>query len=381
MKRLMLAGMCLTMVCSGGCATQLTPHAELSRAVTRSFDSSGFNYSSKNRVTHLSFPKQDDKGAGDKNMKFMGAALDIVRGFSVNMDGAYDAKNRKTEVLYDLHYDKDNVEVSIKLPLLIDYKTQTIYVGISVLNTVLDIVTPREADVRGKLIRINIPELMRELTERSPELAEPLDIKRFSPEKMEAVSNLFKTMVVKSITKLDDARFSDLPLTERDGQLGVTRRIQIRLGHEDTVTVILDLIEGVSQALYQQGIINQKEYSELRSLTDRRKISELVGAFELAMAQDVGVGHTGHVRYMTSRLDVADKERKFRVELENISEFDNYDAPRFNIKPVAGQFVDFREVLDALKTIKPGEHATSQPAAPLPDASGKEKNSPPENSQ
>src|SRR5690242_12160974 len=136
MKRIILTCICMTIVCISGCAKSLPPHEELNLAVKKSFDSSGFNYSSKSRVTNISMPKLDANVAtDDKKLKYAGAALGIVRGFSVNIDGALDMKNKKSEALYDLHYDKDNVEISIRLPLLIDYNTQTIYVGPSLLNT------------------------------------------------------------------------------------------------------------------------------------------------------------------------------------------------------------------------------------------------------
>ena len=129
---MVVAGMAI--VCIGGCAKHLPPHEELTQAVTRSFDANGFNYSSKSRVTHLTVPKQDETAAGDKDMKYVGAVADIIRGFSVNLDGALDMKSKKSEVLYDLRYDRDNVEISVKFPILVDYNTQTIYIGQSLLK-------------------------------------------------------------------------------------------------------------------------------------------------------------------------------------------------------------------------------------------------------
>src|SRR6266568_1726192 len=126
MKWMILMCICMALIFISGCAKSLPPHEELNQAVKKSFDTSGFNYSSKSRITNLSFPKPDAKAAPeDKSLKYVGALLDIVRGFSVNIDGALDTKNKKSETLYDLHYNKDNVEVSIKLPLLIDYNTKT----------------------------------------------------------------------------------------------------------------------------------------------------------------------------------------------------------------------------------------------------------------
>jgi len=338
--------------------------------VKKSFDTSGFNYSSKSRITNFSFPKPDAKAApDDKSLKFTGAILDIVRGFSISVDGAIDMQNKKSEALYDLHYNKDNVEVSIKLPLLVDYGTKTIYVGPSIFHTLLDIASPPEAGSKGKLIRINIPELLREESADSPELSKMFDGDRFSQKNMDIINNVFKASVIKAVAKLKDANFSDQPLTEQDRKAGIERRIQITMGHNDSVTVILDLIDNISQALFQEGVISKKEYAVLLTVTDRQKIDEFMKKFDMAMTQDVGV-NSGYVRNVVSRLNVADKEGKYKVGVENVSEFTDYNSPHFSIHPEASQFVDFREVLNSIKSFKTKDQKTVQPDLEAPECNG-----------
>ena len=209
---------------------------------------------------------------------------------------------------------------------------------------------------------------MRDQAAQSPELAEIFDVNRLNAKNMDAMNNIFKAMVIKSVTKLDDSHFKDLPLIERDKAMGVERRIQITLGHKETVTVILDMIDGISQALYQEGVITKKEYAVMLTLTDRQKIDELVNKIELAMVQEVGVGSSGRVRYMESRLDVSDREKKYRISLENISSFDGYDAPRFSIVPDADKYIDFKDVMEAIKNIKSDDSKGVKPAPAAPAA-------------
>ena len=170
MKHMLTAALGMMVMCLSGCAKTLPPHDELNQAAKKSLEATGFNYSSKSRFTNLVLQKQEasaglgdkgikgakgikgdkslqgdkgDKGLkADKGLQYLGAGLNIVRGFSVNIDGAIDLKGKKSEVLYDLHYHKDNVDVSIKLPLYVDSTTQTVYVGTSFLNTMLDVVSP-----------------------------------------------------------------------------------------------------------------------------------------------------------------------------------------------------------------------------------------------
>src|SRR6185369_13764843 len=137
MKHFILAGTMLLAISIGGCAGSLPPHEALNQAVTKSFEATGFNYSTQTRITDLVLPppKGTEEKAEKRRLNLM-AGLEVVRGLSIRADGAIDMKAKKSEALYDFHYDKDNVEVSIRLPVMMDYNTQTIYVGTSIFNTI-----------------------------------------------------------------------------------------------------------------------------------------------------------------------------------------------------------------------------------------------------
>lgn len=361
MKQLILTGLSAIVFCISGCAQSLPPHEELNQAITKSLDVTGFNYSSKTRVTALSIPKQGESAdPGDKRLRYLGTGLDIIQGLSVNVEGAVDFKVKKSEVLYDFHYNKDNVEVSIKIPLLLDYNTQTIYVGTSIFNTILDAIYPQSLETKGKLIRININDLLQERAASSPELSKLLDVNRFSPKNMDLLNSAFKAAILKTVGKLNDSCFSELPLTEQDKKAGVKRRIQVTLGHNDSVTVVLDLVDGVSQALFQEGVISKNEYAVLLALTDRQVLDGVVDKFVLAMTFDVGVAPSGLVSQIESRLSVADKDATYRIGIENISSFDGYNSPRFSMSPELSGIVDFKEVLAAIMADKSDDQDDTQ---------------------
>jgi hypothetical protein len=369
---MIIAVLGVMVVCVSGCATSLPPHEELNQAVKKSIDATGFNYTSKSRVTNLSLPKQDANtapGAVDKGLKYLETGIDIVRGFSMNIDGAIDMKAKKSEVLYDLRYNKDNVEVSIKMPLLVDYNTQTIYVGTSLLNTILDVVSPQGPETRGKLIKINIGELLKEGAAKTPELSKLIDDNRFSAKNMDLFNNVFKDVILKAVTKLNDSCFIDQPLTEQDKKAGVERRIQVKLGHGDSVAVVVDIIDGVAQALFQEGAISKKEYDVLLTLTGKQMLDGFVDKFTLTMTNDVGIGQSGHIDFWATQLTVADKEGNYQIGIENVSSFDNYNTPRFSMTPEADRIVDFKEVLAAITAAKAQDKNAPQPDKDAPDDS------------
>lgn len=362
MKQMIMMALGLMAICFTGCAGSLPPHEELNQAVRKSLDATGFNYSSKSRITNLSLPKQEENAApGAKGLKYLGAGLDIVRGFSVNMDGAIDMKAKKSEVLYDLRYSKDNVEISIKLPLLVNYNTQTIYVGTSLLTTILDAVSPQGPETRGKLIKINIGELLREGASKNPALSKLVEGNRFSATNMDLFNSVFKGGVLKAVTKLNDSCFIDQPLTEDDRKTGVARHIRVNLGHDDSVAVAVDIIDSVAQTLFQEGVIGKKEHDVLLMLTDKQILDGFVNKFTLTMANDVGIGQSGHIGYWVIRLSVADKEGNYQVGVENASSFDSYDAPRFSMTAEANKIVDFKEVLAAIAAATAKDKNASEP--------------------
>jgi hypothetical protein len=345
MRQFVLAGFLIMVIGISGCAQTLPPQGELDQALRKSFDATGMNYSSKSRITNLSLPKDALPESAGKAKMSLGAGLEIVRGLAINAEGAVDMKGRKSEVLYELRYDRDNVDVSIKVPMYMNYDTQTIYVGPSLLTTILETFFPQAPSTRGKLIRINLKELLKEGAESNPELSKLLGENRFSAKNVDLWNAAIKSGTLKALAKLNSARFSDLPLTDDDKKNGIARRIHVALGHDDSVAVVLDLIEGISQALFQDGLISEKEYDMLRSLADKQKLEGVVEQFTLALTFDAGVAQTGHLGFIESQLNVSDKDKVYQLGLSNVITLHNYDAPRFTMAPEKSEVVDIKELL------------------------------------
>ncbi len=351
MRQCILAGLVMAVVAViSGCAGSLAPQKELDQALRKSFDATGMNYSSKSKITNLSVPKDALPEAAGKSKMFLGAGLDLVRGLAINAEGAVDMKGKKSEVLYELRYDRDNVDVSIKFPMYMNYDTQTIYVGPSLLTTILEAAFPQAPSTRGKLIKINLAELLKEGAESSPELTKLLGENRFSAKNVDLWNAAIKNGTLKALAKLNSARFSDLPLTEDDKKNGIARRIHVALGHDDSVAVVLDLIEGISLALFQDGLISEKEYDMLRSLADKQKLEGVVEQFSLALTFDAGVAQSGHLGFIESQLNVTDKDKVYQLGLSNVITLRNYDAPRFTMAPEKSEVIDIKELLGVFLT-------------------------------
>jgi hypothetical protein len=353
----------MAMICIGGCAQTLPPHEELNQAFKRSFAASGYNYTSTSRITTLVFPETGlPVDASGKRKMALDAGVGLLKGLSVHADGAVDMKAKRAEVAYDLRYDRDNVTISVRIPLLVDYGTQTIYVGPSLLNTVLETLSPQSRVSRGKLIRIDVKELLREGGATKPELAELLSGERFSAKGIELINGAIKDGILIALAKLEDRDFSELPLTAQDRKDGVKRRIHLALGHDDAVAVGADLVGGVSLALFQGGLIGEKEHELLSAFTDKKMLAGLLDKVRLGMVFDVGIDPAGFVGRVESQLLIADREGQFQLGFDTVSAFGNYEAPRFAMVVEPERIVDFREVLKAVLA----DMASKQQDAPLP---------------
>lgn len=341
----------IVIVSCGGCAGKLPPREELTQAVNRSFDATGFNYKSKSRVMQLTLRNLDAKVPENKTIKNTDALLEIVRGFSLGIEGAIDVKSGKSEALYDLSYSKDNVDISIRLPLLVDYNKQTIYIGPSLLHTILDVASPKDMDVRGKLIRIHLPDLLKDNSELSGRLSKLVNGKSLTPENMTAMKNVFRNTALKMLGKLDATRFSELPPRDQDRKVGINRRIQLRLGRGESVDLVADFFDGLSRVLLHEGQITEKEHEFLKGITNRQQLEEHLGGLNMTLVLDMGVSSTGYVAQVVSWLSLADKEGELQVTFENSSNFDGYDAPRFTINPESAGFIEFGDLMKLIKSI------------------------------
>lgn len=346
-----------------GCTHTLPPHQELNAALKKTLDSSGYNYTSKSRITNLALPAKDLKAVESKE-QYLERGLEMVSGLAIIADGAVDMKAKKTEVLYNLRYDQNNVEVSIKVPLLLDYNTQTLYVGTTLLNTIF----PMTPGNKGKLIKIDLNDVLKLAEDKSDKLKNILGKRSF-----DSVNEGLKTGILKAFADLKDERFVDLPLTSDDKATGMTRHISVRLNHDEAVTLVLTIADGLIQRLYQDGVLTKEEYGTLMIVTDRQKMDTYLAEFNLAITFDVGLEPSGRISRIESHLTAIGKDTSYQLSLENISGFSRYDAPLFTMNPEKIGTVDYKEILDSILAAKAAQKADTASKKPASGESKEEK--------
>lgn len=369
-----LACLGMTMVCFTGCAGSLPAREELSQALTRSFDATGWNYRSTSSIQQLKLRRLDDTLTAATSIRNSERLLDIARGFSVGVTGTVDIAAGKTEALYDLRYSRDNTDVSLRLPLLVDYASQTIYLGPSLLHTLLDVASPADAQVRGKLIRISVPELLKDESEASGRLSRILGGRNVATRNLVAMNKAFRDTALKTVSRLDPARISELPLAAADREEGVRRRIRLNLGRGESLDLIVEWLNAVSAVLLREGVLEEKEQGLLAAVSDRATLDKLLDGFDFSLTLDLGVSSSGHIAQVRSRLDLSDRGETLGLVLENSSRIHGYGAPRFSIIPEETGCVEFGDVIKAIESIKKkggdaaGSTGREEPPAVVPPA-------------
>jgi hypothetical protein len=348
-----LAVLGLFSMLAAGCSHTLPPHQEVNQALHKTLNASGYNYSSKSRITNLAVPVKDMKAAASKQ-QYLEKGLDVARGLSIIADGAIDMKAKKSEVLYNLHYDQDNVEVSIKVPLLLNYSNQTLYIGTTLFTTIF----PMPPASKGKLIKVDLNDLLKLTGEKSDKFKNMLGQKNF-----DSVNEGFKQGILKGFANLKDERFIDQPLTGDDKAAGVVRHIKVTLNHEESVALLLTIADSLIQRMYQDGVLSKEEYGTLMILTDKQKIDTYLATFSMAATLDIGLTSAGQISRIESRFTAVGKDNRYQVGVENISGFSRYDAPLFSIKPELTGTVDYKEILEAYLAAKATAKAEAAAAA------------------
>jgi hypothetical protein len=367
MTRPILAAFSLLIVCICGCAQTLPPQEGLNQAVKKSFEATGLNYRSESRVSTLNLSKSKVlPDLKDKRIKNLDSGLNIMRSISEKADVAYDSKTKRIETVYEMHYSKDNAEVSIKIPLLLDYKTKTIYIGKSVFNTVLEAAYPQLPPIGEGLIKIDLNELLKDDKTGKEALDKIFGEDRFSPKNIDLIVKAIKEGVLKSLAKVDKQRFSDLPTTAKDRSAGIERRIHLVLEKKDVVDYICNILDAVSLSLFQDSVISEKEYSVILSLDYKQKLATVSEEFAMAMVLDFGIHSSGYVGLIESQLTIGDGEG-FKIELSNLNSFSNYNSPQFSIIPEKHNLLDFKQVMDVIKSEMAKGKEASKPNAVAPE--------------
>ncbi|MDD5158652.1 MAG: hypothetical protein PHI47_09545 [Sulfuricurvum sp.] len=336
----------------GGC-TAKTPHESLKNALNKTFDATGYNYTSSTRITKIVFPKKDDDTLNDENISlnslYLQKGIDVIRGGSLRMNGAVDYSDTiKSEATYDFHYNRDNVEASIKLPFLFDYSTKTLYMGKTFLNTIF----PMKEEDEGKLIRFDLNDSL-----ISTLLGEE-SMKQFDETKVRSLNSATQQGMIKAFSDINGSYFQYAPLTPNEKLSGSLQKVHLSLDRNQSITLILTITDTLIQKMYSESMLTKEMYGSYMLLSDPKQLAPLLENVNIQLDFDFGINSDGQLALIQALVNASDKEEKFALGIENITLLNNFNTPQFSLDPKSSGSIDYMEIFRNWKELFPDKSAT-----------------------
>jgi len=335
----------------GGCTT-ITPHESLKNALNKTFDSTGYNYTSSTRISKIVFPKDETDSTSEEEQTatekrsalYLQKGLAVLRGFSFGLNGAVDYTDSiKSEATYDFHYNRDNVEASIKLPFLFDYSTKTLYMGKTFLNTIFPV---KEAD-EGKLIRFDLNDTL------ISTLIGEESMKQFDESKARSLNKAMKEGTLKAFSDINGTYFHSVPLTPDEKRMGSVQKVHVSLDRNQSIQLMLTITDAMIQKMYSESILSKEIYGSYMVLSDPKQLAPLLKNVNLRLDFDFGINSDGRIAQIQSFINASDNGEKFALGIENITSLNNFDAPLFSLDPKNSGSIDYMEVFRSWKEFFP----------------------------
>lgn len=339
----------------GGCTTA-TPHESLKNAMNKTFDVSGYNYVSTTRITKLSFPKNDANATLDEENSvenkrtsiYLQKGIDVIRGLSFGLNGAVNyAGSIQSEATYDLHYNKDNVELSMKFPFMFDYSTKSLYMGKTFLNTIF----PLKAEDEGKLIRFDLNDTL------ISTLIGEESMKQFDDKIVRSLNSAIKEGTLKAFNDMNSTLFSYQTVETKEKNAGSHKKVHLSLDRNQSITMTMSILDSMIQKMYAESMISKELYGSYLFLSDPKQLTPLMEEINLQLDFEFGIDSNGYIVYVQTLINASDKTDRFALGMENITTLENFNAPRFTLDPARSGSIDYMEAFREWKELIPDESA------------------------
>ncbi len=318
----------------GGCMTP-TPHESLDRALSKTFDENGYNFSSRIRIAHLSLPSAEQNATS--SVRRLQQGINILRNAYLSADGAIDFEHSKAETTYGLHYHQNNVDLSVRLPVLADYEHQKLYLGKSFLHTILPLIDPNEP----RLLLIDLNQSMEGTSAVPRAFSNVINAQSF-----QAVHEALRQGTTLAFHDLNATTLTYLPLNERDKEQNNAQRIGIELDENQSLYFLAKLVDSTASELYNGSLLTQGEYLLFHALSNPKRFESLEKLFSLKFSFDIGIDRNGRISRLDTIVYYHDRLGKLELSLESLGTFGHFGSPMFLIEPEHDGVVRFEDAME-----------------------------------
>jgi hypothetical protein len=327
----------LTIITITGCASNGTPDIELKKAFAKNLTLDGYNYQSEIKLNKLDIKKENVTQKDDKTIA-------IMQGFSLGFNGAVDSINAKQEIVIDIRYSQNNVDASIRFPVLVDYKKQHIYVGKSILNTVL-----LPSNMFEKTIMLDFSKN----SSLSTRLNKSEDGKVLLSYMQKYLSEGYFKKQQESYKKAYSDAFDDINSSNFKYTDLSKKQIRLTLDNKDSANVISTLLGAIVNnevdASKDKNTPATLSGSQLKSL-----IMIFLYTIDLQTTIDSNINNSGYIDSNNINFNISDiDKKKFSADIRMNTTYNNFNHPHFSIDTNnVTQNIDIDELVKLFETKK-----------------------------
>lgn len=234
-----------------------------------------FNKMVKNHSDHINSAerRQEARQYFEKKFKMKELANQhLSNSVSLQFAGAWDLPNGKAELQPEIRYETRNAIASIKVPMLIDVKSESLVMDLAAVSPFIDMSATQSDEklepIDNRYVRVTLPE---NLSKKLP----LKDLMAAFPKATEA-----------GLATYDKSLFTALPLDERAKKLGATHRIAVKSTTEQDEKMMQMIFASLAEQLAQkqqdgsaQSNVSAEDYRRfvdvLRAISDAKQKERL----------------------------------------------------------------------------------------------------------
>jgi hypothetical protein len=350
---------------STGCAEK-KPDIALKEALAKSHTATSYNTKGEFKIDRLlikTLPEPSKK----YNPQEM---VDFIRASSISHESAIDETIAKVESVCTFKTKYDGIDMSIRIPILMDFRNETLYISNSFMISVLSLATKYDKNMKPKdkqeIGRVKEIFAKYENTKinlsANSELFKELDTKKYAKTKKDK-ENLKK---IQDNLKLNEEFFKKYITLGKKAETQILADINATAfsysktkiaTSEKTVQISLDnnqtakLAESIINVAIDMILQDEKLNSEINK-QDRAKITPIISLiFETINANTImkiGLNKDGYIDQFNTNLEISDKKN----ELGNISLLNEVSYSNFNNAKFTIDTANSIEIVELLKQIK-----------------------------
>ncbi|MGM8061202.1 hypothetical protein [Vogesella indigofera] len=304
----------------GGCASPLankTADAAAIHTIEQNARLARYNFDGEVRVKAIRLPgKVESLVEGD-------VVSEVAKSFSLELRGAVDMSKSRVEMTPTFRFSRPNAETWLRLPMLAELNTLTLWVDASVLDLAFPVL---RGEHKGKYVMFQAPQ----------DKVKKLPIDAVLAELPQVAKNIYAAV--------DSKAYTFQPLDEAARKVGASYRIRLTLDPLAEAKMSKQAVQELLQLARRHAGEHQKEVEEFATA-----VGPLLDAsqeeLQTSSQTDLLVSRSGKLLGISELREFSvPKEKELAVTVASTVRLSNHEQPVFSMQPTANNVVSFTEL-------------------------------------